>query len=290
MAKGGFKVMDSDMHIVEPADLWERYIDPAFRTGAPKGMSRHPRDLGVQVGETVYPLPGRSYSNAIAPLMTAQMEVYAESEERGWDSKSQLVAMDSEGIDAAVLFPAGGCSTLGLSDMEPALATAISRAYNDWLADFCAAGEGRMFGAGMVPPHDIEGAIGEARRAVNELGFKTVFVRPQPGERAQLARPLLRRAVGGAAAARGPAEFPRRRASDLPQPWRQLRYPHALPYLHPPHGHDAGGGGHRGRRRARALPRAYGRLPGGQLLLGPMATVEIGRATTKCQRLTTTQT
>ena len=43
MAKDGFKVMDSDMHIVEPADLWERYIDPAFKDRAPRGLSRHPR-------------------------------------------------------------------------------------------------------------------------------------------------------------------------------------------------------------------------------------------------------
>jgi uncharacterized protein len=47
MAKNGFKVMDSDMPIVEPADLWERYIDPAFKDRAPRGLSRHPRDLGV---------------------------------------------------------------------------------------------------------------------------------------------------------------------------------------------------------------------------------------------------
>ena len=49
MAKNGFKVFDSDMHLVEPADLWERYIDPAYKDRAPKGLSRHPRDLGVQV-------------------------------------------------------------------------------------------------------------------------------------------------------------------------------------------------------------------------------------------------
>ena len=61
MAKDGFKVMDSDMHIVEPADLWERYIDPAFKDRAPRGLSRHPRDLGVQVGESVFPLPNRSH-------------------------------------------------------------------------------------------------------------------------------------------------------------------------------------------------------------------------------------
>jgi hypothetical protein len=30
VAKNGFKAMDSDLHVLEPADLWERYIDPAF--------------------------------------------------------------------------------------------------------------------------------------------------------------------------------------------------------------------------------------------------------------------
>ena len=35
MAKAGFKVLDSDMHVMEPPDLWQRYIDPAFRDRAP---------------------------------------------------------------------------------------------------------------------------------------------------------------------------------------------------------------------------------------------------------------
>ena len=28
MAKNGLKVKDSGMHIIEPPDLWEHYIDP----------------------------------------------------------------------------------------------------------------------------------------------------------------------------------------------------------------------------------------------------------------------
>ena len=35
MAKNGFKIIDSDMHIMEPPDLWERYIDKKFRDRAP---------------------------------------------------------------------------------------------------------------------------------------------------------------------------------------------------------------------------------------------------------------
>jgi hypothetical protein len=27
MAKNGLRLLDSDMHIIEPPDLWQRYID-----------------------------------------------------------------------------------------------------------------------------------------------------------------------------------------------------------------------------------------------------------------------
>src|SRR6059036_4177678 len=48
MANNGFKVFDSDMHIMEPPDLWERYVAPEFRPDAPRGRtSENVRDLGL---------------------------------------------------------------------------------------------------------------------------------------------------------------------------------------------------------------------------------------------------
>jgi hypothetical protein len=48
MAKSGFKVFDSDMHIMEPPDLWQRYIDEEFQPMAPRGRtSDNVRDLGL---------------------------------------------------------------------------------------------------------------------------------------------------------------------------------------------------------------------------------------------------
>ena len=43
--KDGFKVFDSNMHVLEPVDLWERYIDPSFRDRAPGGHSARPPTL-----------------------------------------------------------------------------------------------------------------------------------------------------------------------------------------------------------------------------------------------------
>ena len=38
-------VADSDLHVMEPPDLWQRYIDPAFANAAPIGLAEIPRDM-----------------------------------------------------------------------------------------------------------------------------------------------------------------------------------------------------------------------------------------------------
>ena len=46
MTKNGLRVLDSDMHIMEPPDLSERYIDREFKHRAPRGVtSANVRDL-----------------------------------------------------------------------------------------------------------------------------------------------------------------------------------------------------------------------------------------------------
>jgi predicted TIM-barrel fold metal-dependent hydrolase len=175
MAKRGFKVFDSDMHIMEPPDLWERYIDPAYRSRAPRGVtSENVRDLRLDIPGHGAVLPGlrlggRNYER--------NQKLYADHSKRGWLPEVQLEAMDVEGLDAAVMFPSRGLGALTLPNMEPGYANAIARAYNDWLSDFCKADPARMFGAGMFSVYDIGHAVEETHRAVEELGFKAMFAR-----------------------------------------------------------------------------------------------------------------
>jgi predicted TIM-barrel fold metal-dependent hydrolase len=178
MSRDGFQVFDSDMHVLEPVDLWERYIDPAFRSRAPRGSSASPMDVGVVVdGVNAFRLSGRiaqvSFQDGLGR--------FAVDIERGFDAKAQLRAMDAEGIDVTVLYPSRGLFVNSIAGMDPAFSSAIARAYNDWLADFCAAGDPRrMFGAAMLPVQDVDAAVREARRTVEHLGFKAVFLRPNP--------------------------------------------------------------------------------------------------------------
>jgi predicted TIM-barrel fold metal-dependent hydrolase len=96
----------------------------------------------------------------------------------GFDPRLRLRDMDREGIDAAVLYPSIGLNFWAVED--PAAAIALARAYNDWLASYCAAGPGRLFGAAMVPVQDPRAAVAELRRARLELGFPAAFLRPNP--------------------------------------------------------------------------------------------------------------
>jgi len=175
--KGDFKVFDSDMHVMEPPDLWERYIAPEFKSMAPRGVtSANVRDLrlqlpgqGVQHGGPQRRDSGHNYEK--------NQRLYADHARRGWLPEVQLEAMDAEGIDVAVLFPSRGLSALTQTGMEPKFARAVARAYNDWLYDFCQADPVRMLGAGMISVYDIGHAVEEAHRVVEDLKFRAVFLR-----------------------------------------------------------------------------------------------------------------
>ncbi len=181
MARDGFKILDSDMHLMEPVDLWERYIDSKFRSEAPRGLtSENVRDLRMTHPDgRLWGLPqthGRRNSNQGHNFQKNQ-GIYGSHAERGWTAEVQLEAMDIEGIDVAVLYPTRGLQALSEPNMEPNFAAALARAYNNWLYDFCERNPNRLLGAGMISPFDIDAAVAEVKRCIKELGFRAVFMR-----------------------------------------------------------------------------------------------------------------
>ena len=84
------------------------------------------------------------------------------------DPKVQLADMDVDGIDVQVIYPTRGLSLSALKEID--LAVDIARAYNEWLAEFCATNPERLKGVALVALQDVQEAIKEARRAVEKLG------------------------------------------------------------------------------------------------------------------------
>ncbi|HXG50955.1 MAG TPA: amidohydrolase family protein [candidate division Zixibacteria bacterium] len=178
--KSGFRIMDSDMHLREPADLWEKYMEPQWRDRAPRILSSTARSSAmVMIDGKILRGYSPTYRGGIFDASRIDREIGG-ARARGFDAVSQLEAMDREGLDVAALYPSIGLGVLMRNEIDPGLAAAIARAYNNWLHDFCQADPKRLKGVAMISLHDVTEAVKEATRAVRDLGFVGVFARPEP--------------------------------------------------------------------------------------------------------------
>ena len=126
---------------------------------------------------------------------------YTEMLSGGWNAKARLQDMDQDHIDLAVLYPT---MLLGLQS-ERYVSTSPRRRRGPvryWRSDHVSEGEGRMFGAGVVPPmhepEDVERVAAEIRRVADLPGMVSVFMRPNPViDSAAVQRPRLRPALAG---------------------------------------------------------------------------------------------
>jgi predicted TIM-barrel fold metal-dependent hydrolase len=180
------EVIDSDGHVVEPDSVWREYSDPEYR----QFLSSSPGG-GVQRLAVERAYPDANVGDVLAPASGADGEHWGnvagadswEEESRlkmgrpgGYDPQVRLVDMDAEGIDVAVLYPTSMLSWVEEAD----LFAAACRAYNGWLRDYCSAAPSRLYGVGVVPLQDMDMAIAELHRCVEQLGFKAVMIRPCP--------------------------------------------------------------------------------------------------------------
>ena len=87
--------------------------------------------------------------------------------------------MDTEGIDAVVLYPSIGLFVPYPPELDPKGSAAACRAYNEWIAAYCATDPSRLAGVGIVPLADVD-ARGrrQARARRRRSGCPGVMVRP----------------------------------------------------------------------------------------------------------------
>ena len=180
-------MIDADGHTMEPEDLWTERMDherwgdwiprkvtegECYETTYTGGVIRGGgRELQDQMAAAVGMTPQEFYD------LLQSLRVPG-----GHDPHARLADMDRDGIDAAVLYPSQAMF-FGPVDPIPALAdldfvVACQRAYNDWVAEYCAADPRRLFAMAAVPLQDPARAAEEAQRAVGELGLQGVFIRP----------------------------------------------------------------------------------------------------------------
>jgi predicted TIM-barrel fold metal-dependent hydrolase len=175
--------MDADGHVMEPAGMWQRYIAAEFRDRAPRVVVGPDGRRRILVDGQ--PCPRVDGPNSISGAMREAFalrirELLGQYARADYDADSQLLAMDEGGVEVAFLYPTQGLYTASVDDLDPALAIATCRAYNDWILDFCARAPDRLKPVAMlVGLHEPALAVAEAAR-VADAGFKAVFIRPNP--------------------------------------------------------------------------------------------------------------
>jgi len=174
--------VDADGHILEPADLWETYLEDKYKdralricvdddgleyleiNGRPAKMTTKGSlgIMGAMGDENMAPSPERRYSDSM-PFGACDMQ-------------ERLRLLDQENLECSLLYP-----TIGLlweaEETDPEISLAYARAYNRWIADFCRDSGGRLVPIAMLTLLDPEGSAAELERAVKD-GCKGCWVNP----------------------------------------------------------------------------------------------------------------
>ena len=188
-ALAGAPIVDADGHVVEPPWIWPEYIEPEYRDHVgtcvqlSDGHDWVIRAPNAHAGDTSQPRTGTTMIRTPAAATIAGRSwddhwqiPFRQGNPGAWDPHARLKDMDNDGIDVAILYPT---TMLGYV-ADPGFAAARCRAYNNWLADYVKAAPQRLHGIAAVPLQDVHASVIELRRAVTELDFKGVFIRPNP--------------------------------------------------------------------------------------------------------------
>jgi predicted TIM-barrel fold metal-dependent hydrolase len=162
-----YLVVSADGHAGPPVREFREFIDPQFRAAFDE-YTRQVEAFDERLAELSGDSPGTATRGNVRANLNGNFM-------RGlWDPDERLAEAENEGIVAEVVFPQGSVpfhlypaisAVPGLGevrfDADVSMLTAGIRAYNRWLAAFCAANPGRRAGVGVVPIADVTAAVKE---------------------------------------------------------------------------------------------------------------------------------
>ncbi len=178
-------VIDADGHVLEPPDVWEKYIDPKFRDRAIRirlnnegqeylELDGRPSKFFNIKAFTLLGGMGRSQEEIVDVMKRKR---YVDAAPFGsMNPQERVQLLDQEGMRAAILYPSIGLTWESETE-DPELAMAYCRAYNRWIVDFCSDSGGRLVPIAHIALGDGHEAAAELERAV-KAGCKGAFVAP----------------------------------------------------------------------------------------------------------------
>ncbi len=184
-----YRVISSDSHVFEPADLWTNRIEPRFKERAPFVAREGENDQWYVEGDQKVGAFG----------LISQVGIRFETPEKitfegnfdnlrtgGYDPDEHVKDLELDGVDADVLYPSVGLFLYKVADSD--LLSAIFKAYNDWLAEFCNAHPSQLKGIAMLNVDDVKEGIKELERT-RKMGMVAAMISVYPHPEKQYDRP-----------------------------------------------------------------------------------------------------
>ena len=169
-----YRIISADDHIDLqwlPKDLWQSRVPASWRERAPKVIDTADGPYWV-CGEDRWDSWGgrKGVAGAMGGRRMALERggVLEPGVLRPTTTALRLADMDRDGVDATVMY--GPIVPLLIKD--PELRRVCYRAYNEWLAEFCATAPERLVGVGLIPIDEPQHAAEEVRQ-LRKLGLRT---------------------------------------------------------------------------------------------------------------------
>ncbi|HKN01303.1 MAG TPA: amidohydrolase family protein [Candidatus Binataceae bacterium] len=145
-----FDIVDADGHVFEQDHELYEFLEPPYQ-GKP-----------TVLGFPLWPSLDGYHRGAIHSRLGIHKAF--ETSAATW-----IDLLDTTGIAATVLYPSAGLASAFIRD--PDWAIALTRAYNNWLADRYLKQSPRLCGMALLPLQDIAEAVKELTRAVTKMGM-----------------------------------------------------------------------------------------------------------------------
>jgi predicted TIM-barrel fold metal-dependent hydrolase len=194
----GLLVIDADAHKLENPLVMRDYVEPEYRDRIGLVID----SLGDQRARIIdfNPETGKNDFTRMFPQPQGLgkggfRNLHPETTLGAMFNKVRIEHMDREGVDVQVIY--GTLNLTFSSILDKDMAISLCRGYNNYMADDCRGYDNRLKPIGVLPLQDVDAAIAEMHRCVNELGMIAVAVAPHlpvPHPKAPNAFPDIRTA------------------------------------------------------------------------------------------------
>jgi predicted TIM-barrel fold metal-dependent hydrolase len=179
----GIKIVDTDTHFTEPADLWTSRAPARLRDRVPyvvqvDGIDQWrlgDRDFGMTGGSVI----SKDNHKLLGRLAFSKLD---DSHRGAYEIKPRLAAMDAMGVHAQICYQNSGVTQAGslIALRDDDLAFALLEMFNDAAAERQVESGQRLFSMAQLPIWNKDALNREARRCVESLNLKGFALPDRP--------------------------------------------------------------------------------------------------------------